>query len=182
MKDPGTPAGLPKHAVMLGLCFAATFATAPAKAQSLASESDNWVPVSIKALREDAWRRSSPHAFAHVRLDMNGDGVKDEAMLVVDRVRHRSALKVCLASNARGVSADCQILAEDEDEGGYEIMGLEVRAPGCHRYNELNEGSDTGGQVCSKAEALDYFRFGSAGSFFLYDKNTRHFSRYWDSD
>lgn len=58
-------------------------------------------------------------------------------MLVVDRVRHRSALKVCLAPNA---------------------------------------------PVCSKAEALDYFRFGSAGSFFLYDKNTRHFSRYWDSD
>jgi hypothetical protein len=167
---------------MLCLCFAAVAAMAPAAARAPADRSDDWLPVNLDSLRKDAWRRTSPNAFAHVRLDMNGDGVKDEALLVVDHVQRRSALKVCLAAKAPGSPADCHILAEDDDEGGYEVMGLEVRAPGCHRYTAINEGPDINGKICSKFEGLEYFRVGSSASVFFYDNKTGLFTRYWESD
>lgn len=143
----------------------------------------NWTAVSIEDLKQqDAWRRTSPTAFAQVRLDMNGDGLQDEATLVVDRARHRSGLRVCLAQKHPGTPADCHIVAEDDDETGYEIMGIEAREPGCHLYNAMNDSPDTDGEICTRTQALDYFRFASASSFFVYDSKTGRFNRYWDSD
>ena len=121
-------------------------------------------------------------AYARVRLDMNGDGLKDEATLIVDRVRHRSGLRVCLAKEGADLSANCHVLVDDSEENGYEEMGLEVRGPGCRDFNSLNDGPDVGGKVCSRTDVLRYFRVGSSTSFFLYDQKTGRFNRYWDSD
>lgn len=163
------------------VALAAVF-TGPLVAQPSDSPG-GWTAVSIENLkRQEAWRKTSPTAFAKVHLDMNGDGLQDEAALVVDRVRHRSGLRVCLATKDPGVPADCRILAEHDQEDAYEIMGLDVRAPGCHDYNALNDRTDVDGRICSRRQGLDYFRFASSSSFFLYDQKTDRFNRYWDSD
>lgn len=60
-------------------------------------------------------------------------------------------------------------------------MGLEKRAPGCHEYVE-DESANSSGTICSKFDGLDYFRFASSGSFFIYNDKTGNFERYWDSD
>ncbi|KRG48748.1 hypothetical protein [Stenotrophomonas beteli] len=60
-------------------------------------------------------------------------------------------------------------------------MALDVRVPGCHHYNALDR-ADADGRVCSRTQALDYFRFAGSPSFFLYDLKTDSFNRYWDSD
>lgn len=154
----------------------------PSSAQP-AGDPEHWTAVSIDSLkRKDAWRRTSPNAFAQVRLDMNGDGLQDEAALVVDRVRHRSGLRVCLATKDPSAPPDCRILVEHGIEDAYDIMALDVRAPGCHDYNALNDRADVDGRVCSRTQALDYSRFASSSSFFLYDPKTDRFNRYWDSD
>ena len=143
----------------------------------------NWETVSIEGLKkQDEWRRGSPTAFAKVSLDMNGDGLKDEATLVVDRGRHHSGLRVCFGRKDPSAPSNCHILVDDDLEDSYDDMGLVVRAPGCHDYNTVNDLVDASGKVCSRTQALNYFREGSSTSFFLYDQKTGRFNRYWDSD
>ena len=62
-------------------------------------------------------------------------------------------------------------------------MGLEKKKPGCYAYIEDAYGTSSGGKkICSQNEVVEYFRFGSAGSFFIYDQSSNTFKRYWDSD
>jgi len=142
-----------------------------------------WTAVSIEDLkRQEAWRRTSPNAYAKVILDINGDGLKDEATLVVDRARHHSGLRVCFGKKGPKSAPKCHILVDDDLEDAYDVMGLDVRAPGCHLYNTVNDLVEASGRICSRSQALEYFRVGSATSFFLYDQKTGLFNRYWDSD
>lgn len=150
---------------------------------SAGERSARWETVSFEDLKkQDEWRRASPTAFAKVSLDMNGDGLKDEATLVIDHVRHHSGLRVCFGKKERTSPPNCHILVDDDLEDSYDDMGLDVRAPGCHLYNTVNDQGDAGGRICSRAQGLNYFREGSSTSFFLYDTKTGRFNRYWDSD
>ena len=150
---------------------------------SAGERSARWETVNFEELKKlDEWRRASPTAFAKVSLDMNNDGLKDEATLVIDRGRHHSGLRVCLGRKEPRSPSNCHILVDDDLEDAYDVMGLNVRAPGCHLYNTMNDLVDAGGRICSRAQALEYYRVGSATSFFLYDQKTGRFNRYWDSD
>ena len=167
----------------LGAAAAVAVALAAPLAARSGEPSRGWKAVSIEDLKkQDEWRRTSPTAFAKVSLDMNGDGLKDEATLVIDRARHHSGLRVCFGKKGPKSPSQCHILVDDNLEDGYDVMGLDVRAPGCHLYNTVNDLVDASGRICSRAQALEYFRVGSASSFFLYDQKTGRFNRYWDSD
>lgn len=147
-----------------------------------ATRDDAWMPADLDYLRQDAWRNDLPTAFASATLDMNGDGLMDEAMLVTDPVGHRSGLRICLASKQPKASRECHVLAVVDDALGYDVMGLLVEPAGCYDYFALNDGPEVKAKVCSRAHVLDYFRFGSAASYFVYDRKTRRFNRYWYSD
>ena len=128
---------------------------------------------------KEGWRRYSETGFGVVQLDVNGDGFDDQASLVVSRDGVRSAIKICFGSKDTDASASCKVLAESESI--YAVMGLEKRNPGCYEFHEDDAGNIADGKVCSKFDVLEYFRFGSSGSFFIYDDNNDIFSRYWDS-
>jgi len=68
--------------------------------------------------------------FAKVSLDMSGDGLKDEAALVIDRARHHSGLGVCFAKKEPTLPPNCHILVDDDLEDSYDDMGLVVCPPG----------------------------------------------------
>lgn len=167
---------------MLTVLFSAIALTASAAAAPPPAKADTWVPADLGQLRKDPWRRESPTAYARVKLDMNGDGLKDDAMLVTNPVRHSSALRICLAAKEPQATRACQILGEVDDETGYEVMGLQVEAPGCFDYFALNDSPDMEGRICTRADVLDYFRVGSAASYYIYDRKTGAFNRYWYSD
>ncbi len=162
--------------------FSAIALAASAAAAPPAPKADGWVAPDLDQLRKDAWRKGSPTAYARVKLDMDGDGLKDDAMLVTHPVRHSSALRICLASKNPQAPRNCHILGEVEDETGYEVMGLLVVAPGCHDYFALDDGTEVDGRFCTRTEVLDYFREGSAASYYVYDRKTGTFNRYWYSD
>lgn len=118
-------------------------------------EPESWAVVSIESLkRQYARRTTSPTAFARVRLDINGDGLKDESALVVDRIRHCSGLRVCPVTKDEGVTPDCCILVEYGQEDAYDIMGLDLRPPGWHDYNALNDRAGVDGRVSSRSRRL----------------------------
>ena len=139
-----------------------------------------WVTVEHSQLMKDEWRRHSATGFGQVTLDMNGDGISDHASLVVSRDGTKSGVKVCLGSEAVGdADPNCRVLAESENV--YSVMGLEMRSPGCYEFHEDEAGEPSEGSVCSKFDALEYFRFGSSSSFFVYNTRSGNFERYWDS-
>ena len=142
-------------------------------------ERRDWVGVDVRELMKESWRRRSDTGFGVVDLDMNGDGVGDRAYLVVSRDRVRSAIKICFGSKDMGITANCRILAESENI--YPVMGLERRNSGCHKFHENDAGNLVDSKICSKFEVLEYFRFGSSSSFFIYDEKSDSFGRYWDS-
>lgn len=142
-------------------------------------EKGNWVTVDASEIMKHDWRRHSETGFGVVQLDMNGDGLDDRASLVVSQDGARSAIKICFGSKDGDVDVDCRILAEGENI--YPVMGLEKRSPGCYEFHEDDAGNTSDGRICSKFDALEYFRFGSSSSFFIYDENGDSFGKYWDS-
>jgi len=83
---------------MLTLLFSAIALTASAAAAPPSAKADTWLPVGFDQRSKEKWRKDSPAAIARVKLDMNGDGLKGEAMLLTDPLRHRSALRIRVAS------------------------------------------------------------------------------------
>lgn len=150
----------------------------------------SWIPYGFAFSGQDAWidmkgeaagwRTRSPTFFVSEVLDMNADGVLDRASLVVSRDGKRSGIRVCFGGGTRRAPR-CAVVGESENIA--EVMGLKRLSAGCHSYHENDEGVlSRGNKICSKGQPLQYFRFASASSFFIYDVKSDRFLRYWDSD
>lgn len=152
-----------------------------AKEQAIAHDPKkiDWDPVDIHRLKEQDWRKESATGFGAAYPDLDGNGVEDEAMLVVSKDGLRSAIRVCLRSSDTAKPDACTILAEGENI--HSVMGLDKRDPGCYEYFENEDGTLAGAPVCTRSDVLEYFRFGSSGSIFVYDKDSKLINRYWDS-
>lgn len=138
-----------------------------------------WVDFDSNGSMEEGWRRHSETGFRSAYLDINGDGVRDQATMVVSSDDARAAIRICFGSEVLNTLGDCRIIAEGENFSS--AMGLEVRSAGCYEFYEDDLLSRADGPVCSRRDVLEYFRFGSSGSFFIYDENLEVFRRYWDS-
>jgi hypothetical protein len=138
---------------------------------------DDWIRIEDSKLSEDHWRPSAPDNFGAVVLDLNNDGLMDEAFLVVNRGATRSAVKVCFGGNGQSSAGRCRVIAAGTNISS--VMGLDKRPRGCYEYSEADVGSGTSGRVCSKGDVLEYFRFGSSSSFFVAEGGV--LVRYWES-
>lgn len=159
-------------------CIFALFAVVPEDLPACETRSE-WIDVEISSLMKERWRRHSETGFGRVDLDINGDGAGDQASLVVSRDGSRSAIKICLGPTLQGAGSACQIVAEAADI--HIVMGLEKRGPGCYEFYEDDSGQSSEGRVCTKHDVLEYFRFASSSSLFIYDSQTASFRRYWQS-
>jgi hypothetical protein len=88
-----------------------------------ATAGDGWVRLSMMDVQEQSWRDVAPTKFLSVRLDMDGDGKKDAAAIVVSRDLKKSAIRVCFGGTAR--KQQCQIIAKSENIA--DVMGLEQK-------------------------------------------------------
>ena len=162
------------------LFFAALLA-ACADESNAKGDAEKWVPLSPSSLAKQQWRSASPTRFASLSLDVNGDRSPDQASLVVSGDLKQSGIKVCYGKGQKSETESCAVIAVEENTA--EVMGLEKKKPGCYDYDEDGSGASSGGKkICSQNEIIEYFRFGSAGSFFIYDNKSNTFKRYWDSD
>jgi len=150
--------------------------------QACARHDDRWIALHSDAVKADSWRKVSPTQFLSVNLDMNGDAIADVATLVVSSDQSRSAIKICFGNKSAAKSnEDCSIFATSENIAS--VMGLDKKPAGCYEYHEDDSGKPSSGKKrCSKNDVLEYFKFGSASSFFIYNQEMKTFDRYWDSD
>lgn len=165
---------------VIALAYIALFAACMYESRA-SNDAGEWRPLKSSELAQQHWRAASSTNFAHISLDINGDHVPDEASLVVSNDTKQSGIKVCYGTGLKRQAENCIVIAVEANVA--EIMGLEKRKPGCYEYIEDDNGMASNGKLaCSKNDILGYFRFGSAGSFFIYDCQSNFMKRFWDTD
>lgn len=165
--------------LFLACCLAVAVAATPADPPS------GWRYPTERDYRDDwaEFRKELPVPF-HARADFNGDGLEDEAWILLATRGQAWGLFVFVAQK----SGRPMVLQLDEDrgQGRAQWMGIAAIPPGEYRtacgkgYFDCEPGEPE--VLRLTRPALDYFRFESANSFFWWDPKTRSFKRTWMSD
>ncbi len=128
------------------------------------------------------WRDPSPHRYAVVSADLDGDGMVDRARLMVATSGSGGALVVELG----GEPPRSVVLERDGDPAWLNAKGVDAVRPG-----EYRTACGKGYWACGQGEpevltlslpAIEYFTYESASSYFLYDGAKGTFQRVWISD
>jgi len=128
-------------------------------------------------------RTGDPFGYLKAKADFNGDGIIDTAILLINDKNNKMGLFVSVSS---GEKFNIIQLAEMDDKTWVDAMGVSTVKPGKYKtacgkgYWECGKGIP---EVLNlKYHAVNFFKFGSANSFFVYDKNLNEFKRIWISD
>ena len=136
----------------------------------------------------DRDRAASPMRLAKAAADFNGDGVRDEAFLLKSTRFSGQALFVRLSNGSRGHD---WVRLDTIDWGPQYpnvdlAMAIEILRPGIHQYYcfEDEKACNLGQKkkIQLSTAALSYYRFGSSGSFYFWDRKDKKFRRAWDSE
>jgi hypothetical protein len=144
-----------------------------------APQDAGWRPVDSRVVQQE-WRATDPDRYLRAQADFDGDGVVDEARLMIAGDGKTYALLVYPSSLQR------QVVLEEESAPFLDVMGISVAIPGTYRtacgkgYWKCEQ--DEPPEITLTMPGIDYFREASANSFFWWDKKTRSFKRIWISD
>ena len=128
-------------------------------------------------------RNNDQNQYLAAKADFNGDGVIDTAIMLVNDSKNKMGLFVFISKKEK---FELIILDQINDKSWVDAMGLSVIVPGKYKtacgkgYWECEKGIPE--ELHLKHPAINYFRFNSANSFFVWDKNTNSFKRIWMSD
>jgi hypothetical protein len=142
------------------------------------------VPTQAETSHNQEWRNRDKNRFLTIEADFNGDGVPDRAMLLV-RDKDSTLGLFAFVSQASNVFKT-YILDEAIEKVRLDVMGITVSKPGkyttaCGKgYLDCREGEPE--IIALQIAAVNYFKEGSANSFFYWDKVGRNFKRSWMSD
>lgn len=130
------------------------------------------------------WRNEAPSRYLVVKADFNGDGTMDEARLLLRDADPGFGLFAFISQKDSSFKA--YALEEVKDPNYIEFMGITVVPPGFYRtacgkgYFDCNEGETE--EILLRHHAINYFKEGSANSYFYWDNVTEAFKRIWISD
>jgi hypothetical protein len=125
------------------------------------------------------WRAADPHQFQLVLADFDGDGINDEARLLVNVSGKKYALFVFMGSVQT-------IELDSEDVSSLQGMGIAELKMGSYKT-----ACAKGYWKCEKEEpellqisksGISYFRSESAESVFYWSPSAKSFNRVWLSD
>ncbi|MDP2277699.1 MAG: hypothetical protein Q8K51_05690 [Nitrospirota bacterium] len=150
---------------------------------ALAQDMSNWrTPTKSELAHDLDWRKEDPNLYLKAKADFDGDGKEDTASLLINDKKNKMGLFVELSSRpGKRIKLD-----EIEDKSWIEVMGITVAKPGNYKtacgkgYFDCEKGEPEALNL--KLPAIDYFKEGSANSFFIWDKKTKQFQRIWMSD
>jgi len=153
---------------------------------SFASLPIGWRYPNVKELSTKE-RASSKSHYAVVNSDLNGDGVNDSAVILINSDKKGEALWVKLSvgiSDFKWIKLD-----EIKAESVAPSMGIEVAKPGEYSFGCYDEDSncsfgpeETRLKLSLTLPGIEYFRFESASSIFYWDVKLLRFRRVWTSD
>lgn len=136
-----------------------------------------------KAELTDHWRRTNPYHFAIAQGDFDGDGIADQAYLLVSRNEGHVGLFVTLSSKPPSKPIS---LAQEKSPSYIQVMGISIVKPGKYRtacgkgYWDCAKGEPE--EIQLDNEAVAYFKHESSSSYFYWDKSSKSLKRVWISD
>lgn len=139
-------------------------------------------PTKAELADETGWRKEDTALYLTAKADFDGDGKQDEVSLLINDEKNKMGLFVELGSQPGNKIR----LDEIDGMSWIEVMGVRIAKPGKYKtacgkgYWDCKEGEPEALNL--KLPAIDYFNYGSANSFFIWDKKTRQFERMWMSD
>ena len=144
----------------------------------------NWRPPAPSELGTDLeWRAPDPDHYLVARADFDGDGVQDEARLLINDKENKTGLFVYLSSRAN----EPPLLVETMDDKKWiEVTGISVAKAGTYKTT-----CGRGYWYCEKGRlwvftlkrpAIDLFRADSANLFLIWDDKSSKFGRIWVRD
>ena len=154
------------------------------------------IPVTISPADMSGWRsplkseltldsslgKERGDSLLRAQADFNGDSKIDVANILINDKENKMGLFVELG----GYPGQCFQLDEINDKSWAEIMGISIAKPGNYKtacgkgYWKCKKNEP--GELELKLPAIDYFKEGSASSFFIWDKKEKTFNRIWMSD
>jgi len=164
-----------KRERMLGLMMVLGSLTIAA----MPSPKDWRAPQDIETQQD--WRNTDKNRFLVALADFDGDGVQDEARLMVRNDGKAQGLIVWSSAFNSTI-----VLNEDPGHRLFEAMGIAVAKPGkyltaCGKgYFDCGTGDPV--EIVLSKPAIDYFKEGSANSFYWWDNQKKAFTRTWISD
>ncbi len=149
----------------------------------LAEDFTGWRKPDNKELGNDySWRKEDPNLYLTAKADYDGDGKEDMAFLLINDKENKMGLFVELGSRpGKKIKLD-----QFDDKSWLEVMGIAVAKLGKYKtacgkgYFDCEKGEPK--TLDLKLPAIDYFKEGSANSFFIWNKKTNQFKRIWMSD
>lgn len=132
----------------------------------------------------EEWRDKDPDRYSIVSADFNGDGMVDEALLLVSLRKNRfglfvfvSQMNACPKVHRVHVSNDVTLLP---------AMGITRVPPGQYRtacgkgYWKCKKGEEP--EILIDRDAIEFFKTESASSYFYWNERSEAFRRIWISD
>ena len=169
----------------LTLTLILLFLVAASYAKDEVALPEGWRFPTAEELSDEANRKDSPAKYSKAIADLNGDGINDEAFLLKSTKFSGEGLFVRLSDNQN----EFKWVELDVIDWGNKypkvnlLMGIDIVKPGEYKtacgkgYFECKEGNPK--VLKLKRPAIDYFRFESANSFFVWDDKTARFKRIW---
>ncbi len=149
-----------------------------------ARDNAEWRSPTQADLGDDfGWRKENSDLYLTAKADFDGDGKEDEARLLVNDKENKMGLFVTLSSQKRG---DPLLLDAIDLKQRIQAMGIEVAKPGTYKT-----ACGKGYWTCEKGEpavlrlkspAINFFRYESGNSYFIWHNKTKKFKRIWMSD
>jgi hypothetical protein len=145
--------------------------------------SDWRTPIAEELGKDATWRDEDPGRYLIAKADFDGDGKEDIARLLVSDRRD----KVGLFVTVRSMKKTSPLLLESiKDKRMIETFGIELAKPGTYRT-----ACGKGYWSCQKNEpeelrlerpGIDFFKYESANSYFIWNAEKKKFDRIWMSD
>jgi hypothetical protein len=162
--------------------------TVPSYSKDKITMPDGWRFPTAEELSDDVNRKDSPTKYAKAVADFNGDGINDEAVLLKSTKFSGEGLFVRLSDNQNGFKwIELDVIDWGKKYPKVNLsMGIDIAKPGEYKtacgkgYFECKEGEPE--VLKLRRPAINYFRFESANSFFVWDEKTTGFKRIWISD
>ena len=133
---------------------------------------------------KDTWRYESESRYIIIKADFNGDGIVDEAKMLVRKDGTGFGLFAFI--NQKDNSFKIYHLDEMEDGKLIHAMGIKKVMPGSYK-TACGKGywvcrDDEPSEITIKNESIDYFKTESANSFLYWDDTLATFKRILISD
>lgn len=161
-----------EHLIMLSavLCMAA------------APVPDGWQPPARKEVRQGFFKEKQAHS-TKISEDFNGDGIPDEAMILVNKAGREAALFVFVS---QGQGYKTIILDNLEETWWLDAVGIRAAAPGtydttCGRlYFDCDSGDP--GRFSLELPGIIYSKEGRENCLFYWYEEKKRFKRLWIVD